>query len=136
MAKQQRNPQRLTPRDRVIAIVQSFDGASATPVLTHLKLEARKKRFGWYMDDHHGNGRIEINCKGRKGRSQELVAKNPAVYFVPSYHGKLGNIGIWLDVPGVDWDEVAEILLDAYGMVCPDVVLTRKRIPKRKAAPR
>ena len=136
MEKKKPRTRTPSPRDRVIAIVESFEGATATPVLMHLKLEAGnagskaksgKKRFGWYMDNHHGNGRIEIQCKGRKGRSQELVAKNPAIYFVPSYHGKLGNICIYLDVPGVDWQEVADLLLEAYGIVMPHAVLRRKR---------
>jgi hypothetical protein len=134
MAKRKTAAQRLSPRDRVLAIIESFDGATATPVLSHLKLQAGKKLIGWYMDDHHGSGRLEINCRGRLGRSQQLVAQNPDVYFVPSYHGKKGNIGIWLDVEGIDWDEVAQILLDAYALANPDIVLIRN--PTRPRAKR
>lgn len=131
MAKR-RATRSCSPRDRVVAIIESFDGATATPVLAHLKLQAGKKLIGWYMEDHHGNGRIELQVRGRPGRSQELVAKNPIVYFIPSYHGKRGNIGVWLDVDGIDWDEVAQILLEAYGMANPAAVLVRKKTIAQK----
>lgn len=136
MVKRRDNRPSTTHRERLLAIVDSFHGTTVTPVGPHLKLQSGKKLIGWYMEDHHGNGRIEINCRGRPGRSQELVAKDPAVYFIPSYHGKKGNIGIWLDVEGVDWDEVGQILLEAYGIANPNVVLMLKKssVPERSAA--
>lgn len=134
MAKRKPTLRETTTRQRVIDIVQSFEGATATPVLQHLKLQFGKKLIGWYMENHHGNGRVELQIRGLHGRSQQLVEEDPAVYFIPSYHGKKGNIGIWLDVPtreapSVDWDQIAQLLLEAYGMVNPDAVLTRKRVP-------
>jgi hypothetical protein len=124
-----------TPRERVVSIVESFDGATATPVLSHVKLQWGKKLIGWYMEDHHGNGRVELQVRGVPGRSQQLVAGNPDVYFIPSYHGKKGNIGVWLDVPsrdapGLDWDQIEQILREAYAIARPEVVLTRKRKSK------
>ena len=123
MAK--RRSANIKVRTRVLKIVGSFGEATATPVLTHLKLEVRKKKFGWYMDNHHEDGRLQINCRGKPGRSQELAATDPDVFFVPSYQGKLGNIGIWLDVPGVDWAVVSEVLFEAYALAATDIVITR-----------
>ena len=129
----------LTPHDRILAIVQSLDGATATPVLQHLKLQFGKKLLGWYMENHHGNGRVELQIRGLPGRSEQLVEEDPAVYFIPSYHGKKGNIVICVDVPtrespAVDWDQIAQLLLEAYGIANPNAVLTRKRVPSK--APR
>lgn len=141
MAKRKLKSQSQSPRERLIAIVESFDGATATPVMQHLKLQYGKKLIGWYMEDHHGNGRVELQFRGRPGRQQELVAKNPGIYYVPSYHGKLGNIGVWLDVPNrdepdVDWDEIAQLLLEGYGIATPAAVLSRKRFTSVKSRKR
>ena len=29
-----------------------------------MSLQVRKKSFGWFLVDHHGDGRVAINCKG------------------------------------------------------------------------
>lgn len=108
--------QPLDPRQRVIDIVETFSEAAAIPVAgLHLSLEVRGKRFGWFMENHHGNGRIEINCKGFPGSGEALVRANEAVYFIPKMARNRGwGVGIWLDVPGLEWDEVSEVLHDAY----------------------
>ena len=36
-----------------------------------------------------------------------------------TYVGHRGWLGVYLDVPGVDWDEVAEIVEEAYRAVAP-----------------
>lgn len=33
--------------------------------------------------------------------------------------GVRGWLGVYLDVPGVDWDEIAEIVAEAYRTVAP-----------------
>ena len=32
---------------------------------------------------------------------------------------------MYLDVPGVDWDEIAELVTDAYGTVAPKRLVAR-----------
>ena len=111
-------------RQRVKEIVESFPEGSATLVLgLHLKLEVRSKKIGWFMEDHHGDGRLAINCKALPGMQASLVQANGAVYHVPSYVGNKGWVGIWLDVPGVDWSEVRDILYDAYTLAAPKSLL-------------
>jgi len=77
-----------------------------TKVLVHL----------W--EDHHGDGLLAIWCAAPPGVQGELVAEEPERFFVPPYVGHRGWIGVRLDVDP-DWDEVAEILADAYRMVAP-----------------
>ena len=44
-------------RRRVISLVESLPEASAVVAgETHLSLEVRGKRFGYFLDDHHGDG--------------------------------------------------------------------------------
>jgi hypothetical protein len=41
-------------RKRVITIIESLPGATATPTgERHLSLEVRGKRFGWFLENHH-----------------------------------------------------------------------------------
>ena len=107
------------PRPRVIKIVESFPEAIALPVAgLHLSLEVRGKRFGWYMENHHGDDRLVINCKALPGVGLAMVQANSIVYHIPKMAKNRGwGLGIWLDVPGIDWDEVRDLLLDAYEIV-------------------
>jgi predicted DNA-binding protein (MmcQ/YjbR family) len=40
-------------------------------------------------------------------------------FFVPPYVGGKGWIGVYLDVPDVDWAEVAELVEESYRLVAP-----------------
>jgi len=106
----------IDARMRVINIVESFPDAAAVPVAgLHLSLEVRGKRFGWFMENHHGNERIEINCKSFPGVGEAMVKANDVVYYIPKMARNRGwGVGIWLDVPGIDWIEVQNLLHDAY----------------------
>jgi hypothetical protein len=50
---------------------------------------------------------------------EALVGSDPGRFFRPPYVGGRGWLGVYLDVPGVDWDEIAEIVADAYREVAP-----------------
>jgi len=115
-------------RQRVIEIVESFPEAAAVPVAgLHLSLEVKGKRFGWFMENHHGNGRIEINCKAFPGAGEAMAQANGGVYFIPAMARSRGwGVGIWLDVPGIDWEEVGRLLHDAY-LIASAAKAKRKR---------
>lgn len=107
-------------RARVVALVEALPEASAIVCGgTHLSLEVRGKRFGWYLDDHHGDGRLALNCKAKRGTNQSLVAAAPERFHVPKYVGHHGWVGLWLDFPDIDWSEVESILVAAYCMTAP-----------------
>lgn len=76
-----------------------------------------KKTFVTYADHHHDD-RLAFWCAAPAGAQEALVASAPSSYFVPPYVGQRGWLGVWLDVP-VEWDEIAEIVTDAYRMVAP-----------------
>ena len=48
-----------------------------------------------------------------------LVESQPEIYFKPAYYGASGWVGIILNRPGADWDEVAEWLQRSWRMVAP-----------------
>jgi hypothetical protein len=101
-------------RARVIKIVEVFPEADTVATGNHLSLEVRQKRFGWYLDDHHGDGRLAINCKAPRGVAQQLTKHAPDRFHIPNYVGHLGWVGLWLDTPQVDWTEVEALLVGAY----------------------
>ncbi len=107
-------------RKRLLALVNSLPEATATPCGDHhLSLEVHGKRFGYYLEDHHGDGRLAINCKAAVGVNQSLAEKAPERFHVPKYVGRFGWVGLWLDTPDIDWREVQGILTDAYRRTAP-----------------
>ena len=107
-------------RKQVITIIESLPGATATPAgERHLSLEVRCKRFGWFLDDHHSDGRLALHVKAANGVSRALVAKAPVRFHVPKYIGHHGWLGVWLDSPAPDWKEVEKLIEDAYHQTAP-----------------
>lgn len=76
-----------------------------------------KKLFVTFSDHHHG-GPLAFWCAAPGGAQDVLVSAAPDRYFVPPYVGHRGWLGVRLDVP-VDWDEIADIVTDAYRCVAP-----------------
>lgn len=77
-----------------------------------------RKVFVSYADHHHDD-RLGFWCAAPPGAQQALVASDPERFFVPPYVGHRGWLGVRLDVAGVDWTEIVEIVEDAYRQVAP-----------------
>ena len=112
-------PSTAKVRQRVAAIVAHFPEGHTTPSGEHLSLEVRKRRFGWFLADHHGDGRLCINCKVPALVASQLQSSVPAQYHIPKYLGAKGWIGLWLDVPRADWVQVEMCLREAYRSSAP-----------------
>jgi hypothetical protein len=69
--------------------------------------------------DHHHDDRLACWLAAPPGAQEALVASDPERYFVPPYVGHRGWVGVRFDVPGTDWDEVRELVVDAYRVVAP-----------------
>jgi|SRR5215210_1463690 len=77
-----------------------------------------KRCFAMVLTDHHGDGRFAIWCAAGAGVQGLLVEANADRFFRPPYVGHRGWLGVRLD-RGVDWDEIAGILEDAFAEVAP-----------------
>jgi hypothetical protein len=55
---------------------------------------------------------------GPPGAQEELVGSDPDRYFRPPYVGQRGWVGVRID-RDPEWDEVAEVVRDAYRQVAP-----------------
>ena len=81
-----------------------------------------KKTFVTYADHHHDD-RLAFWCAAPPGAQEMLVEAAPERFFVPPYVGHRGWLGVRLDVP-VDWNEIADLVADAYRQVAPKRLLT------------
>src|SRR6516165_11324122 len=101
-------------RARILALIEALPEATVVAFGDHLSLEVRRKRFGWYLDNHHGDGRLALNCKAPPGTNKTLAAAAPDKFHVPKYVGHRGWVGLWLDQPKINWQEVESVLMNAY----------------------
>ncbi len=78
------------------------------------------KYFAYFADQHHGTPHIALLVRtGSMDELLNLVESQPEIYFKPAYYGASGWVGIILNRPGVDWDDVAEWLQRSWSMVAP-----------------
>jgi hypothetical protein len=85
----------------------------------HVAYTVRGRTFGYFTNDHHGDGRLALACKAPVREQAALVAAEPERFFVPPYLGHRGWVGLWLDAAPVDWEEVRELLVESYCLTAP-----------------
>ena len=83
-----------------------------------------KKAFVMFVDNHHDDGRLAIWCAAPAGVQETLVETEPERFFRPPYVGHRGWIGVRLDID-VEWDEIGEIVVDAYRHVAPKKLIAQ-----------
>jgi len=71
------------------------------------------------LADHHHDDRFAFWCAAPPGAQEALVGSEPRRYFRPPYVGHRGWLGVYLDIDDIDWDELAEIITDAFKTVAP-----------------
>jgi hypothetical protein len=49
----------------------------------------------------------------------EMLEAEPDRFFRPPYVGGRGWLGVYLDVPDIDWDEIDVIVREAYRCIAP-----------------
>ncbi len=85
----------------------------------HIRFAVRGKTFAYYLEDHHGDGRIAVCCKAPPGDQEALVATDAERFYLPAYLARYGWISLRLDLPALDWEEVSELVVDSYRLVAP-----------------
>jgi hypothetical protein len=85
----------------------------------HSTFVVRSKKFAYYLVDHHGDGRVSLECKADRGTNAALVDSDRERFFLPKYMAHHGWVGLYLDVGTVDWDEIEALLEDAYRLTAP-----------------
>jgi hypothetical protein len=105
--------------ERVTKICRALPEASFELAGRHASYQVRKKTFAYYLNDHHGDGITAVCCKVLPGDNAALIAAQPKKFYMPAYIGSRGWVGLRLDIPGVDWNEVSELIRGSYRLVAP-----------------
>jgi len=103
----------------VTEICLAFPEAEREMLTRHAAFLVRTKKFAYYLDDHHGDGIVSVCVRTDFGRNAELAQQDPDRFYIPAYIGPRGWVGLRLDVPDVDWDEVRDALEGSYLMAAP-----------------
>jgi len=103
-----------------------------------------KTMFAMYSspDSHHGEGREGVWIKATMTNQALMVQAAPDRFFVPPYMGPSGWVGVYIDSPRTDWDELAELLRDAWRMSAPKRLVAKHEsdsgewtpVPRQKTA--
>ena len=117
-AAQVSNRRGLRPRERTTELCMALPGVEMRDG-QHIAFSVRGKKFAYYLDDHHGDGRLALHCRAAPGVNEELIASDPDRFHMPPYVGPRGWVGLYLDRPRVDWEEVRELVTDAYVLSAP-----------------
>jgi hypothetical protein len=109
-------------RERIVSLIKSLPGVTVAPRGQRgLKFQVSGAVFATFLDD----GRTALNCKAARGVNESLVRAAPERFFLPKSVATRGWIGLWLDLPEIDWDEVEELMTNAYRIVAPRKFLAR-----------
>ncbi len=102
---------RLTP------ICLALPKTARTLLKSHAQFTVGKRTFAYFLDSHHSDGILSVACKVLPGDNAELIRAAPDRFYMPDYLGARGWVALRLDVPDVDWDEVAELVKGSYRLV-------------------
>ncbi|MEU7815915.1 MmcQ/YjbR family DNA-binding protein [Pseudonocardia sp. NPDC049154] len=106
----------MTPLDRLRALCLALP--EVTEKVSHGEPTWFVRKTFVTFADHHHDDRLAFWCAAPPGVQEELVATDPKRFFRPPYVGTRGWVGVRLDVE-VDWDEIAELVTEAYRTVAP-----------------
>ncbi len=111
--------EKLRERARRLALAfpETTENSDLNPA--HSAFKVRDKTFCWFLNNHHGDGRIALVMKGMPGTQGVLVDADPHRFFVPPYVGHKGWIGVRVDLPDVDWNQVEILLAEAWRATAP-----------------
>ncbi|HEY1693912.1 MAG TPA: MmcQ/YjbR family DNA-binding protein [Polyangiaceae bacterium] len=102
---------------KLAAVCEALPGTEVEREGRHATFRAKKKVYAYFLDNHHGDGVVGACLKGDKAANAALLRKDPKRFFHPAYIGSRGYLGVRLDVPRVDWKDVAARVRAAYESV-------------------
>lgn len=110
---------------RLTTICLAFPEATRELSGRHAIFRVRGKTFGYFLDNHHGDGVVSFCWKAAPGEHKEWVAFDPSRFFLPAYIGPRGWAGVRLDIGKLDWAELAEFARDSFRRSAPKRLLTQ-----------
>ena len=108
-----------SPRRRIQRICAAFPEVSEVQVTDALNFRVRDRGFAVYWPHWFSDPRPQLWVKAPPGAQEEMITADPSRFFVPAYNGRHGWIGVRLEPPPDDWDELAAMLEVAYRLTAP-----------------
>jgi hypothetical protein len=107
-----REDQRLA---QVTRICLAHAGASRYLAGCGARFEVRTEPFGYYLDDHRGQGIVAVCFRQPPGEVRVLRRGDSVRYDVPpAFVGRKGWVAVRLDMGEVDWDELRRLAGQSY----------------------
>jgi predicted DNA-binding protein (MmcQ/YjbR family) len=85
----------------------------------HADFRVRGKVFAYFLNNHHGDGIVSVCCKSALGENVDRASREPERFYLPAYIGHRGWFGLRLDLGGVDWQEVRNLVELSYDLAAP-----------------
>ncbi|HYK35028.1 MmcQ/YjbR family DNA-binding protein [Alloacidobacterium sp.] len=104
---------------KLAAICLALPEGSRTDMGRHAAFTVRKKKFVYFLNDHHGDGIVSVCTKALPGENNALAAAHPRKFYLPAYVGPRGWVGLRLDRGKIDWNEVRDLVTASYLQVAP-----------------
>lgn len=79
--------------------------------------------FAQLEDHHHNSERVGVWLNAPAGAQEVLISNAPGRFYRPPYVGHRGWVGAFLDVPEIDWEELAGLVEQSFRMVAPKRLL-------------
>ena len=105
--------------DRLSAICLALPETTREDKGEHAAFLVRKKIFLYYVNNHHGDGVVGLWCRVLPGENRFLVDADPRRYYLPAYVASRGWVGLRLDLPKLDWNEIRELVRGSYLQIAP-----------------
>jgi len=126
MTQAQSSDRRLA---RLIAICDALPEAEHERMGDHASFSVRKKKFAYYLDNHHGDGIVSVCFRTERGENEVLLASDQTRFYSPAYIGPRGWVGLRLDVGKIDWPEVADFVTESYRLAAPKRLAAQLAVP-------
>ncbi|WP_270886634.1 MmcQ/YjbR family DNA-binding protein [Pedococcus sp. 5OH_020] len=112
-----RHTRRGSALDRVRALCLAFPETQERLSHGEPAWFAGGKRLFVVAADHHHDSRVAFWAAAPEGVQESCTESDPRRYFRPPYVGPRGWVGVYLDVPDLEWDRVEEIVEDAWRLI-------------------
>ena len=114
-----------SPLAKIAAICLALPEAERNDRGSHADFRVRNKPFAYYLDDHHGDGRVALCCKTARGENRDYIAADPKRFYSPPYIGPRGWVALRVDIKPVPWGTVRDIIGDSYRLTAPKRLLAK-----------
>jgi hypothetical protein len=104
---------------RLSEICLALPEATREDMGDHAAFAVRKKKFAYYLHDHHGDGIVSACFKAARGEGPFLIDSDPDRFYLPAYIGPRGWVGLRLDLGELDWAEVTKHVTASYCQQAP-----------------